>query len=80
MRVDKGNRVRIAKAVAIIDSLETDQQVNNARANYWLRLVTDRRDRTLFQHQVIAAQDADTQHALGEVGHALISVGSSTAK
>lgn len=64
MHVDKGNRVKTGEVVAIIDSPETDQQVNNARANYWLQVVTDRRDQTLYQHQVIAAQDADTQHAL----------------
>jgi RND family efflux transporter MFP subunit len=64
IRVDKGSRVRSGEVIAILTSPETDKQVADARANYWLQLVTDRRDRELLRQGVIAQQVADNQHAL----------------
>ncbi len=64
IRVDKGDRVTKGEILAILESKETDKQVADARANYWLQLVTDRRDRELFKEGVISRQDADAQHSL----------------
>jgi membrane fusion protein, multidrug efflux system len=64
IRVDKGDRVRQGETLAVLESPETDKQVADARANYWLQLVTDRRDRELVNHGVVAQQTADNQHAL----------------
>ena len=61
--VDKGDRVRAGQVLAIIESPETDQQVANARANYNLAVVTDRRDKVLVDNGVISQQEYDTQHA-----------------
>ncbi|HTR63407.1 MAG TPA: efflux RND transporter periplasmic adaptor subunit [Candidatus Binataceae bacterium] len=63
INVDKGDRIRQGQVLAIIDSPETDQQVANARANYNLAVVTDRRDKTLVDNGVISQQDYDNQHA-----------------
>jgi membrane fusion protein, multidrug efflux system len=63
LNVDKGDRVRAGEAIAYIDSPETDQQVANARANYNLAVVTDRRYRQLLDGGVISRQDFDTEHA-----------------
>ncbi len=62
--VDKGDHVRKGEVIAIIESPETDKQVADALANYRLQLVTDRRDQYLLKNEVIAQQDADTQHAM----------------
>ena len=63
LNVDKGDRVRAGEVIAYIDSPETDQQVANARANYNLTVVTDRRYRQLLDGGVISLQDFDTEHA-----------------
>ena len=63
IRVDKGDHVRQGEVIAVIESPETDKQVADALANYRLQSVTDRRDRYLLAHDVIAQQDEDTQHA-----------------
>jgi membrane fusion protein (multidrug efflux system) len=64
IRVDKGDLVRDHEVLAVIESPETDKAVNDARANYWLQLVTDRRDQVLVRQEVIPLQAGDTQHAL----------------
>lgn len=64
IRVDKGSRVKEGGVIATIESPETDRQVADARANYWLQLVTDRRDRQLLKEGVISDQAADNQHSL----------------
>jgi RND family efflux transporter MFP subunit len=64
IRVDKGDRVSKGQAIAVLESPETDKQVADARANYWLQLVTDRRDQQLVSQGVIPQQTADNQHAL----------------
>lgn len=64
IRVDKGDRVTAGEVLAVLESPETDKQVADARANYWLQLVTDRRDQILVRSRVIAQQDGDNQHSL----------------
>ncbi len=64
IRVDKGDRVTEGEPIAVLESPETDKQVADARANYWLQLVTDRRDQQLVSQGVIPQQTADNQHAL----------------
>jgi len=63
INVDKGDRVRAGEVIAIVESPETDQQVANARANYNLAAVTDRRYRQLLDNGVISRQDFDNEHA-----------------
>ncbi len=64
VRVDKGDRVKQGDVIAILESPETDKEVANARANYWLQSVTDRRDQELQKRGVISQQTADNQHSL----------------
>jgi membrane fusion protein, multidrug efflux system len=61
--VDKGDRVRSGQVIAMLDSPELDEQVNNARATYNLQRITDRRNQTLQREGVIAAQTADEARA-----------------
>jgi membrane fusion protein, multidrug efflux system len=61
--VDKGDRVRSGQVIAMLDSPELDEQVNNARATYNLQRITDRRNQTLRREGVIAAQTADEARA-----------------
>jgi RND family efflux transporter MFP subunit len=61
--VDKGDRVKKGQLVAILDSPELDQQVANARATYELAQLTDKRNQSLLEAGVIAAQSADQSHA-----------------
>jgi membrane fusion protein (multidrug efflux system) len=64
IQVDKGDHVTEGEPIAVLESPETDKEVADARANYWLQLVTDRRDRQLVSQGVIAQQTTDNQHAL----------------
>ncbi len=61
--VDKGDRVRSGQVIAMLESPELDEQVNNARATYNLRRITDRRNQTLKREGVIAVQTADEARA-----------------
>jgi membrane fusion protein, multidrug efflux system len=61
--VDKGDRVRSGQVIAMLDSPELDEQVNNARATYDLQRITDRRNQTLRREGVIATQTADEARA-----------------
>jgi membrane fusion protein, multidrug efflux system len=63
IRVDKGDRVRKGEVLAILESPETDKQVADARANYWLQKVTDDRNQQLVRSQAIAQHAADDSHA-----------------
>jgi RND family efflux transporter MFP subunit len=63
LNVDKGDRVHKGEVLAIIDSPETDKAVSDAKANYVLQDVTDRRDQYLLANDVIAQQEEDDQHA-----------------
>ncbi len=53
IKVDKGDRIHTGQLLAILTSPELDQQVANARANYNLALITDKRN----------------QHARARAGH-----------
>ena len=61
--VDKGDRVTANQLLAVLDSPEIDQQVVNARANYNLQVLTDRRNGELAERALIARQTADEAHA-----------------
>jgi multidrug efflux system membrane fusion protein len=63
IKVDKGDRVTRGQLLAILDTPDLDKQVADAKANYWLQAITDRRDQALVHQQVIAQQDADNQHS-----------------
>jgi membrane fusion protein (multidrug efflux system) len=63
IRVDKGDRVRQGQLIAILDAPELDHQVTNARASYQFAMLTDKRNRSLLEAGVIAAQAADASHA-----------------
>jgi len=61
--VDKGDRVTRGQLLAILETPDLDKQVANAKANYWLQAITDKRDQALVRQQVIAQQVADDQHS-----------------
>jgi len=61
--VDKGDRVKKGQVIAILESPELDQQVANARANYNLARITDKRNQMLRKEGVVAPQMADETHA-----------------
>lgn len=63
IKVDKGDRVERGQLLAILESPELDQQAANARANWNLAAVTDRRNQALLHEGVIAHQAADESHA-----------------
>lgn len=63
MLVDKGSRVKAGQLVAIVESPQTDQQVRQAKAQYELAKVTDRRMQELVQKGVIPQQQADESHS-----------------
>jgi membrane fusion protein, multidrug efflux system len=61
--VDKGDRIRKGQLLAVLTSPELDQQVANARANYNLSVITDKRYQSLLRQGVISPQMADETHA-----------------
>jgi len=63
IEVDKGDRIHKGQLIAVLTSPELDQQVANARANYNLAVVTDRRNQSLLRQGVIAPQMADETRA-----------------
>jgi len=63
IKVDKGDRIHAGQLLAILTSPELDQQTANARANYNIALITDKRNQTLVRSQVIPQQTADETHA-----------------
>jgi membrane fusion protein (multidrug efflux system) len=60
--VDKGDRIHAGQLLAVLTSPELDQLVANARANYNLALITDKRNQALKRAQVIPPQTADESH------------------
>jgi RND family efflux transporter MFP subunit len=60
--VDKGDRIHQGQLLAVLTSPELDQLVANARANYNLSLITDKRNQALKRAQVIPPQTADESH------------------
>jgi membrane fusion protein, multidrug efflux system len=63
VNVDKGDRVKLDQVLAVLQSPELDQQVENARATYQLSKVTDDRNQMLLRRGVIAQQAADDSRA-----------------
>ncbi len=63
IKVDKGDRIHKGQLLAILTSPELDQQVANARANYNLALITDKRYQALVREQVVPQQTADETHS-----------------
>lgn len=62
LKVDKGDKIQKGELLAVLTSPELDQQVANARANYNLALITDKRNQILVRQQVIPQQTADETH------------------
>ena len=70
--VDKGDRVTQGQVLAVLESPELDHQVENARATYVNRKITDERTQALAKTGVVAAQAADdSRAALREAREAL---------
>src|ERR1700719_4477552 len=63
IKVDKGDRIHQGQLLAVLTSPELDQQTANARANYNIALITDKRNQVLVRSQVIPQQTADESHA-----------------
>jgi membrane fusion protein, multidrug efflux system len=63
IKVDKGDRIHTGELLAVLTSPELDQQTANARANYNIALITDKRNQVLVHNQVIPQQTADESHA-----------------
>ena len=63
LKVDKGDRIHKGQLLAILTSPELDQQTANARANYNIALITDKRYQILVRQQVIPQETADQTHA-----------------
>lgn len=63
INVDKGDRVKQDQVLAVLESPELDQQVENARATYQVSKVTDDRNQMLLRRGVIAQQAADDSRA-----------------
>jgi membrane fusion protein, multidrug efflux system len=63
IKVDKGDRIRTGQVLAILTSPELDQQTANARANYNIALITDKRNQILVHQSVVPQQTADETHA-----------------
>jgi RND family efflux transporter MFP subunit len=63
IKVDKGDRIHTGQLLAVLTSPELDQQTANARANYNIALITDKRNQILVRQQVIPQQTADESHA-----------------
>ena len=61
--VDKGDRVKQGQVLATIESPELDHQVENARATYVDRKITDDRTQALVRTGVVAQQNADDSRA-----------------
>lgn len=63
INVDKGDHVKAGEVLAVLSSPETDRQVADAKARYWLQKVTDERNQKLVRLGVIAQEAADNSHA-----------------
>lgn len=63
INVDKGDHVKQNEVLAVLSSPETDKQVEDAKAKYWLQQVTDARNQKLVKLGVIPLEAADTSHA-----------------
>jgi membrane fusion protein, multidrug efflux system len=61
--VDKGDRVQKGQVLATLESPELDHQVENARATYVDRKITDDRTQMLVKEGVVGQQTADDSNA-----------------
>lgn len=61
--IDKGDRVQQGQVFAVLDTPDLDKQVADAKANYWLQDVTNKREQILVRQGVVAQQEADTARA-----------------
>jgi len=61
--VDKGDSIKRGQLLAVLQTPDLDQQVVNAKANYWLQQVTDVRNQELVKEGVTAQEAGDTSHA-----------------
>ncbi|HEY2385664.1 MAG TPA: efflux RND transporter periplasmic adaptor subunit [Candidatus Binatia bacterium] len=59
INVDKGDLVTEGQVLAVLESPEIDQQVADARANYDLQQLTNKRNQELFRQGIVARQMAD---------------------
>jgi len=64
INVDKGDRIRRGELLAVLDTPDLDKQVADAKANYWLQAITDKRNQILVRSDVIPQQTADTSHSM----------------
>ena len=62
--VDKGDSIKRGQLLAVLQTPDLDQQVVNAKANYWLQQVTDVRNQELVKQGVTAQQVGDTSRAM----------------
>lgn len=62
INVDKGDRITQGQALAVLETPDLDKQVADAKANYALQKVTDRREQELVKAGVISQQEADNSH------------------
>lgn len=63
INVDKGDRIKRGELLAVLYTPDLDKQVADAKANYWLQAITDKRNQILVRSDVIPQQTADTSHA-----------------
>lgn len=63
INVDKGDRVKPGQVLAVLESPELDHQVENARATYIDRKITDDRTEALAKMGVVAEQATDDSRA-----------------
>lgn len=62
INVDKGDRIKQGQVLALLDTPDLDKQVADAKANYLLQKVTDKREQELVKAGVISQQAADNSH------------------
>lgn len=64
INVDKGDRIKRGELLAVLDTPDLDKQVADAKANYWLQDITDKRNQILVRSDVIPQQTADSSHSM----------------
>jgi membrane fusion protein, multidrug efflux system len=72
IRVDKGDRVQQGELLAVIDAPEIDKQVADMAADYAIKALTDRRDRSVAKAGALSQEEADVAHADAVKAQALL--------
>jgi RND family efflux transporter MFP subunit len=72
IRVDKGDRVQQGELLAVIDAPELDKQVADMEADYAIKALTDRRDRSVAKAGALSQEEADVAHADAVKSQALL--------